>query len=185
MAADAAARRGHHPRKAVPHFKHWPGVSRVEWVTKFADPLSESPLETLGRFSAIAGGLPLPVSNAWVGPGFPMYRVDGLWPYHWAAFEADGALKYNNRSDASKIVQKQSEREWELRKKVSIDVLRFGFSEAVETKALSLRMTRFLDHNPRRKSPMRWWKDLPGFGPVDPDESDWPDPDGRDYCLPS
>ena len=34
-----------------------------------------------------------------------------VWPWHWAAHEADGAIKYNG-PDASRIVAAQNEREW-------------------------------------------------------------------------
>ena len=51
---------------------------------------SESALETLGC-SGHRRCLPVPLSNVWVGPGCPMYRVDHLWPWHWVVAEGDGA----------------------------------------------------------------------------------------------
>ncbi|MCW4352398.1 type IV toxin-antitoxin system AbiEi family antitoxin domain-containing protein [Hoyosella sp. YIM 151337] len=182
--ADAAARRSLHPQGAQQHFVNWRGAGRVGWVCENADPLAESPIESLGRFAAIMGGLPLPISNAWVGPGFPLYRVDGLWPYHWAAFEADGAIKYDNRGDASRIVQKQTEREWQLRRDLGVDVLRFGYRQALDPNSLAARMHRFLECNPRRSAPIRWWKHSEGVGPVEPEPADWPSPEPREYALP-
>jgi hypothetical protein len=103
VAADAAAAAGHDLRPVVPAMAGWLGVARARWVAEHADPRAESPLETLGRFTCLQFDLPLPVCNAWVGENEPEFRVDGLWPYHWVAFEADGALKYDNRPDASRI----------------------------------------------------------------------------------
>lgn len=182
--ADAAARQGNSITHALTHMTQWPGARRARWVAAHADAAAESPIESLGRFGAIVGGLPLPVANAWVGPGFPKYRVDGLWPFHWAAFEADGAIKYNNREDASDIVRKQHEREWELRRAVGVDVMRFGFRAALDYAALAARLTTFLSHNPVRDEPVRWWKHDPARGPVEPEPYDWPSPEPPGIVLP-
>lgn len=33
----------------------------------------------------------------------------------------------------------------------------------------------FSDH-PAQAEPMKWWKDVPGRGPVEPRQEDWPSP---------
>lgn len=91
------------------HMSHWPHVHRARWVMMHADPCIESPLETLGRFAFIEYDLPLPVANAWVGRDGPEKRVDGLLPWHWTAFEGDGATKYDDLDNASEVVRAQNE----------------------------------------------------------------------------
>ncbi|MGH8774605.1 MAG: type IV toxin-antitoxin system AbiEi family antitoxin domain-containing protein [Jiangellaceae bacterium] len=127
--ADAATRAGDDLGAVLPHFHRWEGVDGARWAADHADGNAESPIETLGRFTCIAFDLPLPVANAWVGENQPVRRVDGLWPYHWAAKEADGAVKYNNRPDASAIVMAQNDREFYLRR-LGLDVIRYGWELA-------------------------------------------------------
>ena len=154
----------------------WPGLERARWVVDHADHCAESVLETLGRFSCIEAGLPMPVSNAWVGHDQPAYRVDGLWPWHWAASEADGAIKYNDRPDASRIVAAQNDREWYLRR-LGLDVARYDWALATAGRGeLAARFEALLRDNPVRDVPIRWWQDVPGVGPVEPAPADWPSP---------
>ncbi|WP_278312903.1 type IV toxin-antitoxin system AbiEi family antitoxin domain-containing protein [Lolliginicoccus levis] len=174
--ADGALRRGAGMRECLPHVEARRGAERARWVAAHASELAESPLESLGRFAAHAGGLPLPVPNAWVGDGRPQFRVDGLWPYHWAGFEADGALKYDNRPDASRIIADQQEREWLLRR-MGIDLCRFGWRLAHgDPLQLAARFAQLLAAHPPREEPIRWWKHDPLLGPVEPAPGDWPDP---------
>ncbi|WP_166355495.1 type IV toxin-antitoxin system AbiEi family antitoxin domain-containing protein [Phytoactinopolyspora limicola] len=184
VVADAVARRGGDITSATNDMTRWPGVTRARWVAEHADPLAESPVETLGRFAAIAGGLPRPVSNAWVGVDGPEHRVDGLWPFHFAAYEADGALKYNNRPDAAVIVTREKEREWRLRR-LGLDLARYDFGMAAfQRDELSARFRRLLQDNPARVTPIRWWKHVPGVGPVEPGPTDWPSPLPTTVALP-
>ncbi len=185
VAADAAAAAGADLTDATPHMEHWPGVGRARWVAEHADPRAESPLETLGRFTCLQFDLPLPVSNAWVGADEPEYRVDGLWPFHGAVFEADGALKYDNRPDASRIVARQGEREWRLRR-LGLDVVRFGWDVAWRNRAeLAGRFAVVLRDNAGRERPVRWWKHVPGVGAVEPEPADWPSPGPSGIVLPA
>ncbi|WP_162605410.1 type IV toxin-antitoxin system AbiEi family antitoxin domain-containing protein [Jiangella ureilytica] len=185
VAADAAAAAGHDPCCVVPAMAGWPGVARARWVADHADPCAESPLETLGRFTCLQFDLPLPVANAWVGDGRPEYRVDGLWPWHGAVFEADGALKYDNRPDASRIVTRQGEREWRLRR-LGLDVVRFGWDLAWRNRAeLAARFAALLRDNARHQEPVRWWKQVPGVGAVEPGPDDWPSPRRTGIVLPA
>nr|WP_281386486.1 type IV toxin-antitoxin system AbiEi family antitoxin domain-containing protein [Jiangella mangrovi] len=185
VAADAAMAAGRELQTAVLAMAGWPGVARARWVAEHADPGAESPLETLGRFTCLQFDLPLPVANAWVGETQPEYRVDGLWPYHWAAFEADGALKYDNRPDASQIVARQGEREWRLRR-LGVDVVRFGWDLAWRNRAeLAQRFAALLRDNARHDRPVRWWKHVPGVGAVEPEPADWPSPGPAGVVLPA
>ena len=168
-AAEAAATTNPDPRRlrtlspddAVANMRYWSGVERSRWVVQYADPCAETPIESLGRFVCLPYDLPMPVANAWVGELRPEYRVDGLWPWHWAAFEADGAVKYNLRPDASDIVAAQvaaqNEREWWLRR-LGLDFARFGWELAAHRR--------------------------PSLGPVEPETRDWPTPLNRVERIP-
>jgi len=185
VVADAAARAGADLQVAVGHMRGWPGVHRARFVAAHADALAESPIESLGRFTCIEFDLPMPVSNAWVGADGPEFRVDGLWPFHWAVAEADGAVKYDNRPDASRIVARQGEREWRLRR-LGLDVARYGWELAAHHREeLDTRFTALLRDNSPRGEPIRWWKHVPGVGPVDPEPSDWPTPHSAHIVLPA
>ncbi|TDC54342.1 hypothetical protein E1212_02550 [Jiangella ureilytica] len=182
--ADAVARSGFDIHEAIGHMGHWPGVTRARWVAEHADPRAESPLETLGRFTCLQFDLPLPVCNAWVGENDPEYRVDGLWPHHRAVFEADGAVKYDNRHDAARIVARQGEREWRLRR-LGLDVVRFGWDLAVRNRdELAQRFAVLLRDNAQNERPIRWWKHVPGTGAVEPEPEDWPSPGPSGIVLP-
>ncbi|PSL03159.1 putative AbiEi antitoxin of type IV toxin-antitoxin system [Haloactinopolyspora alba] len=185
VVADAAAGAGADLHLAVGYMARWAGVHRARWVAEHADPLAESPIETLGRFTSIEFDLPMPVSNAWVGAERPEFRVDGLWPYHWVVSEADGAVKYDNRPDASRIVAKQGEREWRLRR-LGLDVVRYGWDLAAHDRAeLAGRFAALLRDSPARAQPIRWWKHVSGVGAVEPGPGDWPSPRPASIVLPA
>lgn len=185
VVADAAARASADLAEAARHMAGWVGVHRARWIAAHADPLAESPIETLGRFTCIEFDLPTPLSNAWVGADGPEFRVDGLWPYHWAVSEADGAVKYDNRPDASRIVAQQGEREWRLRR-LGLDVVRYGWDLAAHGRhELAARFTALLTDNPPRSEPVRWWKHVPGVGAVEPEPADWPTPHPPRIVLPA
>ncbi|MGH6692906.1 MAG: type IV toxin-antitoxin system AbiEi family antitoxin domain-containing protein [Gammaproteobacteria bacterium] len=185
VVADAALRMGADLSGVLSHMYRWPGMERARWVVDHADPGAESALETLGRFCCIEARLPMPVSNAWVGHDRPVYRVDGLWPWHWVAHEADGAVKYDDRPDASRIVAAQNEREWYLRR-LGLDVVRYGWTLATGGRGeLAARFAALLRDNPARDEPIRWWKNVAGVGPVVPEPDDWPSPWPPRAGLPS
>jgi hypothetical protein len=184
IVADAAARTGADLAEAVQFMHRWEGIAQASWVAQHANGNAETALETLGRFTCIEFGLPMPVCNAWVGVDGPRFRVDGLWPFHWSAFEADGAIKYNNRPDASRVIAKQNEREWYLRR-LGLDFARYTWELARWRRPeLAGRFRALLRDNPPRSQPIRWWKDVPGVGPVDPEACDWPSPSPLAITLP-
>ena len=185
VVADEATRRGLDLAGVLPHMQRWQGINRAAWVVERAEPTVESPLETLGRFTFIEYDLPMPVTNAWVGRDRPEWRLDGLFPWHWWAYEADGAVKYDNRDDAAQIVRAQQEREFQLRR-LGLDLLRYGWADAYPNRKPLVAKARamFCDHPPRPK-PVRWWKDVPGKGPVEPSREDWPLADSRGLVLPA
>jgi hypothetical protein len=185
IVADSAVRAGADLGDVLRFMRRWSGVSRARWVADHADPHSESAIETMGRFTCIEFDLPMPVSNAWVGLDGPEFRLDHLWPYHWSAGEGDGAVKYNNRADAAKIVREQNEREFSLRR-LGLDFARYGWVEAYyRRRELASKFSALLQDNPPRDVPIRWWKDVPGGTPVAPTPADWPSPQPLGLILPA
>jgi hypothetical protein len=185
VVADAVARGGVALAEPLPAMHGWTGISKASWIAEYANPNSESPLETLGRFGFLEYDLPLPVANAWVGRDRPERRVDGLLPWHGWALEGDGAVKYDNREDASIIVRAQSEREFDLRR-LGLDFLRYGWTDVYPDRAPLVAKARamFAAH-PRRSKPVRWWKHVPGEEPVEPMPCDWPSPFPVGIVLPA
>lgn len=110
MAADAALReRLVTPAEletALLRATGWPGVRTARDVLTFADPLAESPLESVVRLRLHLDGFPPPVLQAVIGP----YRVDFHWPAQRLVLEADGRVKY----DADALWQ-EKQREHALR----------------------------------------------------------------------
>lgn len=74
----------------------WPGARSAAWVARFADPLSESPLESLTRACLILAGLPVPELQIWIPDAHA--RVDLLYREQRVVIEADGLLKYTERA---------------------------------------------------------------------------------------
>ncbi len=185
VVADEAVRRGCDLPEVLPQMRHWAGIERARWVVGQAVPTVESPLETLGRFAFIEYGLPMPVTNAWVGHEEPRWRLDGLLPWHWWGYEGDGALKYDNREDASRILRAQQEREFQLRR-LGLDLLRYGWSDVYPRRQpLADKALALLAEHPARQEPVRWWIDVPGHGPVEPKPADWPSPYPTGIGLPA
>lgn len=185
VVADRALRLGADLTGVGTQLARWKGAGRARWVAEHADPAAESPLETLGRFAFLEHDLPLPVANAWVGHDRPERRVDGLLPWHWCAFEGDGAMKYDNRDDASHIVRDQYEREFHLRR-LGLDFARFGWPDVYPSRRpLADKARALLRDRPARSRPVRWWKHVPGKGPVEPQPADWPSPNPVGVILPA
>ncbi|HJU98492.1 MAG TPA: type IV toxin-antitoxin system AbiEi family antitoxin domain-containing protein [Jiangellaceae bacterium] len=159
VVADAVVHHG----TAMPRLRHvlaqlsgWPGARAATWVVAHVDGRSESALESLGRLACIEGRLPVPLSNVWVGPGYPLYRVDHLWPWHWVVAEGDGALKYRGR-DPAQVIAAEKERQWQLRR-LGLEVIRYGWTLAAHQRAeLAARFRVVLADNPVRSTPIPWW----------------------------
>jgi very-short-patch-repair endonuclease len=99
VAADAALRRRLCTReellRAAAGSIGWPGARSARWVVANANPLSESPLESLIRACLLDHGIPLPELQVWIedGRGWRC-RVDALWREQRVILEADGKVKY-------------------------------------------------------------------------------------------
>ncbi len=133
ICADAALHGGAH-REMFDHLlgrmAGYPGISTARWAARHADPRAESPLETLGRLAFLTGDLTPPLSNVWVRVPGQWFRVDHLLTDVGVILEADGAIKYNDRPDADRIVTTEKAREWALRS-AGFGIARYTWSDAV------------------------------------------------------
>lgn len=116
MAADAALHEGlvtvDELAATLARMRRWPGVPQARELLSFADPLAESPLESLTRLALHDDGVPPPelqVEIAVPGRRVP-YRVDMLWPRHRLILEVDGLGKYNDA-----VLRRERRREAQLR----------------------------------------------------------------------
>jgi very-short-patch-repair endonuclease len=94
-----------------------PGNRAARWCLERADPLSESPLESLTRAQILLAGLPAPRLQAWIGAANA--RVDLLYDQQRLVIEADGMLKYQSASDL-----REEKRRQELLERAGYRVLR-------------------------------------------------------------
>ena len=100
------------------------GVRTAAEVVEFADLRAESPLESIGRVAFRDCGLPRPELQVVVQCKEASYRTDFLWRRFWTVAEVDGAMKYDNRSQA----MKQLRRDADLRA-AGYEVVHFGWQE--------------------------------------------------------
>lgn len=94
MAADAALREEltdfTRIARALDTAFGWPWVRQAREVLALADPLAESPLESITRLALHDSGFPPPRLQVWFGAD----RVDFYWPRYGLVLEADGRSKY-------------------------------------------------------------------------------------------
>lgn len=111
VAADAALRERvvttGELRRSVEQAAGWPGVRQAREIVGLADPLAESPLESLVRLRLHDDGFPAPRLQVPIGG----YRVDLAWPEWRVLLEADGRVKYSG--DA---LWREKRREHDLRR---------------------------------------------------------------------
>lgn len=104
-----------------------PGVTRAADVVRLADPLAESPLETLTRLCCHDAGLPRPELQARIETAAGVFRVDLLFRARRVVVEADGALKY--RGDSNSLWREK--RRQEALERAGYRVVRVTWSDVV------------------------------------------------------
>lgn len=168
MVADSVARTplGREQIADAEHaLRRWPRYPRSAWLARHCDGFAESPLETAGRYAAIRGGLPVPISNAWLGAGWPRARVDHWWPEQAVAGEGDGALKYEH--DAASVIAAEKHRQWGL-EVLGVTFVRYGWDLAVRrTLLLAGRFGAALaGASTPISADLRWWPCAEGWAIV-------------------
>lgn len=154
VAADSLAAEG--MARSLVTLRRWPRFPRSEWLVRHTDPLSESPLESAGRFRALQAGLPAPISNAWLGPGYPERRVDLWWEQYALAGEADGAVKF--LVDPARAVALQHARQSSL-EGLGVRFVRYDWFGAFrQSEVLASRFSAALEApRPPLSRSLRWW----------------------------
>ncbi|SHG55523.1 hypothetical protein SAMN05443575_2241 [Jatrophihabitans endophyticus] len=111
MAADAAVRLGMATpatiESALVRAVGWPGVRQAREVLALADPLAESPLESVTRLRLHDDGFPPPELQCWIGG----YRVDLCWPRFRLVLEVDGRVKYTAVGLDDDVLWREKQRE--------------------------------------------------------------------------
>lgn len=115
----------------------WPGVSRARRVVAFADPRSESVLESLSRVAMHREGVPPPRTQVRIADA----RVDFLWDHVRVVGEADGLGKYepDGVRTTREIVRAEKRREERLAD-AGFEVVRWGWDDARNPPRLAHRL---------------------------------------------
>jgi hypothetical protein len=103
----------------------WPNVVRARRAVAFADPMSESVVESFARATLVEQGLPPARPQVWLfDDRGAMGRVDLYFDEWWTAVEIDGAVKYRDPKTlvAEKLRQERLE-------EAGIVVVRASFSQ--------------------------------------------------------
>lgn len=97
------------------------GIAQARWALQAANPLAESPAESISRYWMLMGGIPEPVLQYEVrnAQGALVGRADFAWPELGVLGEFDGRIKYGElvRPDETPtdVVMREKQREVELR----------------------------------------------------------------------
>jgi hypothetical protein len=169
VVADAVALREGSTRSMamdLDRLRNWPRTRRSRWAVIHADPDCESPLETIGRFAIIKGGLTVPRSNVWLGIDVPRYRIDHYWDDIRHGVEGDGIGKYELRRprDPREALVYEKDRENEIRSwGVTLD--RYLWSRTLrDPRSLSDRCEQAMRRPPLPAMPeLRTWNSDEGF----------------------
>jgi hypothetical protein len=153
--ADAALARGLATREqlhSVLRFQAgWPGRVQAAKVIDFADPRSESPLESRSRVCFEELGLPTPELQVEIcdEAGAFLARTDFLWKEHGIVGEADGKAKY--AQGTAHLLWNEKRREDAIRR-LGWEVFRWTLSEIEhQPKLVAERFWRFADLAARRR----------------------------------
>ncbi|HSK32526.1 MAG TPA: DUF559 domain-containing protein [Propionicimonas sp.] len=127
-----------------------PGTGSVEHALRFADPLRESPIESLSFAHFVLAGLPLPACQTGVRTAAGTFYPDFYWESEGLIGEADGATKY--RDPDARVQEK--EREQHLRD-LGFGIVRWlGKEIYLRPDVVMARVARALDDGRARRARM-------------------------------
>lgn len=150
----------------------WPGVRRARAAVAFADPRSESALESIARAAFAAAGLPEPELQVqfWDGERWLPERVDFWWPQFRTLAEADGLAKYEGATPEERRRRHRAAfvREQRLADR-GVELVRFGWEDAIDgSEDLAARLVRAFQRGLRRTDPPAVWRFEDPYG------ANWP-----------
>lgn len=119
------------------------GVAGFRRALAFADPLSESPGESLTRDIIARLRFPAPVLQLPVQTIRGTYRFDFAWPDLRAALEFDGKSKYFDYKPTAQVIYDERERE-KLLTELGWRILRIGWKDLFDERSLKVRLLRLL-----------------------------------------
>ena len=134
VTADAALTRGctrEELEEALAQCRRFPGTRSARRVIAFADPRSESALESLGRARFDEEGLPAPDLQVELGSADRRIRVDHLFQEQRTVGEADGLGKYDDIA----VLRAEKQREDVLRD-AGFEVVRYVWDDALRRPTL-------------------------------------------------
>ena len=145
ITVDAALRRGASRAvmlKTLTSMGSTRGCRTAKQTIDWADPHSESPLESRGRGVLLVRGAPRPICNVSFRIDDTEFRVDKWWPDIPLVGEADGASKYNDADNRRSLWEEKLRQEW-LEDVLGLTVFRYIDREVRLTPgALFQRWTR-------------------------------------------
>lgn len=141
---------------------NWPGIANARAAIAFAEPLSESALESFARAILVAGGLPDPILQAqfWDGYRWLTDRVDLWWPEFRTVGEADGLEKYEAATARERRgrLRRAFERDQRLADR-GLELVHFGWEDVVfRPEALLRRFGAAFERGSRRTDPAPTWR---------------------------
>ncbi len=117
-----------------------PGIRTAREVLAFADPRTESVLESVSRLSMRVLPIRMPLSQAVVVEDFPRIRVDFFWPWIRLVGEGDGMAKYEmNGRKPMTALREEREREQRIRD-AGCDIVRWDWRTANSPRLLEARL---------------------------------------------
>jgi hypothetical protein len=151
----------------------WPGIARARSVLAFADPRSESALESFARAAFAEAGLPAPALQAqfWDGARWMAERVDFWWPDYRTIGEADGLGKFEAATAAERRrrLRRHLERDHRLADR-DLEIVHFGWEDVWRPADLAERFRAAFSRGLRRTADRPVWRapDLAAY-PLPPD----------------
>lgn len=135
------------------HCLRWPGIAQARRVVEFADPRSDSALESVSRVAMLEQGLPTPRTQVGIGNGRESYaRVDFLWDEVGVIGEADGLAKYqpDGKRSTRQIVRAEKRREERLAD-AGYEIVRWGWRDANDPPRLAQRLRAAFSRGAERR----------------------------------
>jgi hypothetical protein len=139
----------------------WPGIARARSVLAFADPRSESALESIARAAFAEAGLPAPVLQAgfWDGSRWMAERVDFWWPDYRTIGEADGLGKFeaSTAAERRRRLRRHQQRDHRLADR-DLEIVHFGWEDVGRPADLADRFRAAFSRGSRRTGDRPVWR---------------------------
>lgn len=135
--------------------RRWPGVRNARFVVDFAEPLTESPLESVSRLRIHQHHLPPPRPQRLICDehGVVVTRTDFYWDEYGVVGESDGAMKWANDPAA----RDERDATTYLLESLGLIVVRWGWADLRDFAAVARRLQFAFERGAGPGSPLRRW----------------------------